>query len=163
VDRAGNLYVADDTSNRIRRVDAKTGLIDTIAGSGAPSKGSLVAPEFRGDGGPAADARITAPRSLAFDQMENLLFGAAGRVCRIDRDSGILTVVAGNGQPSFGGDGGLATKARIEPNDIAVDAQGNLFIAEFVSNRIRRVDAKTGIITTVAGNGLPHRPPQPRY
>jgi DNA-binding beta-propeller fold protein YncE len=90
--------------------------------------------------------------------MGGLLFVVAGSVRRIERDTGVLDVIAGTGRHGFGGDGGLATQASLEPDDVAVDRQGNLFIAEFVNNRIRRVDAKTGIITTVAGNGLPHWP-----
>jgi len=83
------------------------------------------------------------------------------RVCRIDRNSGILTAIAGTGETGFSGDGGLATQARINADAIAVDHQGNLFIAGYLGARIRRVDAKTGIITTFAGTGLPRRNPPP--
>jgi streptogramin lyase len=160
VDRAGDIFIADDASNRIRRVDATTGVIETIAGTGDILTGSLVLQEFSGDGGPATEARIVQPSSLAFDKNEDLLFVVEGRVCRIDRVTGTLSTIAGTGEGGFSGDGGPATKARIGPGAIAANRQGNLFIAEFDNNRVRRVDAKTGIITTVAGNGLPHRPPQ---
>jgi sugar lactone lactonase YvrE len=103
------------------------------------------------------------PRALTFDQMGNLLFVTGGRICQIDRDSGTLRTIAGSDRRGFSGDGGLATEASIAPDQIAVDSKGNIFISEFENNRIRRVDAKTGIITTVAGNGLPHRPPQEVY
>jgi len=159
VDRAGNLFITDDTSNRIRRVGATTGLIETIAGTGDISRGSVVAYEFRGDGGLATEARIVQPSSLAFNQNQDLLFVVAGRICRMNRATGTLSTTAGTGEEGFSGDGGPATKARIGPNALAVDSQGNLFIAEFGNNRVRRVDAKTGRITTVAGNGLPYRPP----
>jgi DNA-binding beta-propeller fold protein YncE len=157
VDREGNIFVTDDTSNRIRRIDVKSGIIETIMGTGPVGPSRIV--EFHGEGGPAVAARITAPRSLAFDRDGNLLFLTAGRVCRIDRLTGILSMLAGLGQDGYGGDGGPATAARIDPVDLAVDTDGNLFIAEFGNNRVRRIDGKTGIITTVAGNGLPHRPP----
>jgi sugar lactone lactonase YvrE len=157
VDKEGNFFIADDTSNRIRRVDAKSGAIETIAGAGAVGPNRTV--QFSGEGGPAIDARFTSPRSLAFDRGGNLLFLAAGRVCRVDRLTGILSTIAGVGHDGYSGDGGLATVAQIGPVDLAIDGDGNLFIAEFENNRIRRIDAKTGIITTVAGNGLPHRPP----
>jgi DNA-binding beta-propeller fold protein YncE len=162
VNRAGDMFISDDTSNRIRRVDG-SGIIETIAGSGPISQGSIGFSGFSGEGGPATAATLGQPRALAFDQDENLLFIVNARVCRIDRSTGKLSTIAGNGQAGFGGDGGPATKARIGPAALAVDRQGNLFIAEFENNRVRRVDAKTGIITTVAGNGLPHRPPQPIY
>jgi trimeric autotransporter adhesin len=160
VDRAGNIFVADDTSHRIRRIDATTGIIDTVMGSGPPTTGSIFPVEFKGEGALATDARVTMPRSLAFDLDGNLLFLTTGRVCRIDHD-GHLRTIAGVGREGFSGDHGPATRAQIEPDAIAVDENGNLFIAEYVNNRIRRVDAKSGVITTVGGTGLPYRPPEP--
>jgi hypothetical protein len=68
----------------------------------------------------------------------------------------ILSTVTGTGEEGYSGDGGLATAARIGAQDLTIDNEGNLFTAEFDNNRIRRIDTKTGIITTVAGNGLPH-------
>jgi sugar lactone lactonase YvrE len=154
-DAAGNLYIADARNYRIRRVDASTGIITTIAGSG---KG------FAGDGGPATAAK--------FAEMTDLVIGPAGdifvadslnhRVRRIDSD-GIVTTVAGNG--SFNvysaaelGDGGQATDAVVRlPYGLAFDSAGNLYIAENRSNRIRRVDT-SGKITTVAGSGDPRVP-----
>jgi trimeric autotransporter adhesin len=158
LDRADNIYMSDDTSNRIRRIDHATGMIETIAGTGPSSTGPLWAPEFCCEGALASRARFTSPGSLAFNQDGDLLFVLAGRICRIDKQ-GILTTIAGIGEEGFSGDGGPAMKARIGPGRIGVDGGGNLFIAEYENNRIRRVDAKSGIITTVAGNGLPHRPP----
>jgi hypothetical protein len=81
-----------------------------------------------------------------------------GRVCRID-ERGYLRTIAGTGQEGFSGDGGLATKARIGPVAITTDEDGNVFLAEYSNNRVRRIDAKSGLIRTIAGNGLPHRPP----
>jgi DNA-binding beta-propeller fold protein YncE len=159
VDRAGNIYMSDDTSNRIRRIDNATGMIESIAGTGPSSTGPLWSPEFCCEGALASRARFTSPGSLAFNQVGELLFVLSGRVCRIDKQ-GILTTMAGIGEKGFSGDGGPATKARIEPGRMAVDESGNLFITEYENNRVRRVDAKSGIITTVAGNGLPRRPPR---
>ncbi len=162
VDRFGSLYVADDTSNRIRRIDSRTGVIDSFVGAAEPAKGgSTFIPfvEFSREGGPAAMARFNSPRSLIFDPNGNLVFALQGRVCKID-NLGNLKTIAGTGEDGYSGDGGAAIKARIGPNGLAMDKRGNLFIAEYESNRIRRVDAQTGVITTVAGNGLPHRPPQ---
>ncbi len=157
VDHDGNVYVADDGSNRIRRVDAVSGIICTIAGSGPISKGNFSIAEFGGDGGPATEARVTHPQSLAIDPAENLVFVTNDRICRVDHATGILSTIAGTGKAGFGGDGGLASAARIGPNGIAIDRAGNIYIAEFENNRVRRIDVRTKLITTVAGNGLPHR------
>lgn len=148
VDPQGDFFIADDTNNRIRRVDGNTGIIETYAGVGTA--------RFSGEGGAAVTAGIPSPRSLVLDREGNLFFLTGARVCRIDRVTAILSIVAGTGQEGYSGDGGLATAARIGAEDLTIDNEGNLFTAEFGNNRIRRVDAKTRIITTVAGNGLPH-------
>ena len=101
VDKAGNVYVGDATSNRIRRVDARTGKIETIAGSGRVTTTSLAAPEFSGEGGPATEARMIQPRALTFDQMGNLLFVTGARICQIERDSGTLRTIAGSDRRGF--------------------------------------------------------------
>lgn len=158
VDRSNNIYFTDDTSNRIRRIDGATGTIDTVAGTGSSTTGPFSVVEFCCEGALATRARFTSPRSLAFDRNGDLLFVVSGRVCRIDKD-GNLRTIAGIGKDGFGGDGGPATSAHIGPVAIAVDEGGNVFIAEYENNRIRRVDARSGIIRTVGGNGLPKRPP----
>lgn len=143
---AGQLYVADRNNNRIRRVDLRSGLITTVAGSARQ--------DASGDNGPATDAGLNRPEAVAVDGAGNLLIADNGnhRIRRVDAMSGTITTVAGNGQSGFSGDNGPATAARIEsPVGIKVDAAGNLFISE--STRIRRVAARTGVITTVAGNG----------
>lgn len=161
VDGSENVYVSDDTSNRIRRIDGATGIIDTVAGSGPPDVGMVGQRGFSGEGQPATNAHLNQPRSLAFDHNGSLLFITTGRVCRIDK-SGYLRTIAGVGEEGFSGDGGLATRARIAPTAMAVDDVGNVFLAEFDNNRVRRIDANSGVISTVAGNGLPHRPPEPQ-
>ena len=143
VDADGNLLIADVGSGRIRRVDAATGIITNLAGGGFP--GTL------GDGGPATDASLQAPHSVISDADGNLFFVNDGRIRRVD-GAGIITTVAGNGAFGFSGDGGPATNASLgAPNAIALDTNGDLFIADTANSRIRRVDAETGIITTVAG------------
>jgi hypothetical protein len=159
VNSAGDLFIADDTSYRIRRVDAKTGIIDTIAGTG---HGERFGTPFRGEFGPAIDARLDTPLHLMFDKDGYLLFlNGESRICRINLGSGTITTVAGRNQPGFDGDGGPATQAHIYASGMALDPGGNLFFADLEHNRIRRVDAATGIITTFAGNGLPIRGPHP--
>jgi len=92
------------------------------------------------------------------DSTGNIYFVENGDVLRIDSKTSSVSIFAGNGHSGFSGDGGLATEAELNnPAGLAIDADGTVFIAEFVNNRVRRVDAKTKVITTIAGNGLPHR------
>ncbi|MEW6735800.1 MAG: IPT/TIG domain-containing protein [Acidobacteriota bacterium] len=147
-DSAGNLIIADTGNHRIRRVDANTGIVTTVAGNGIRG--------FSGDGGPAVNANLIFPSELAVDKQTGNIFIADifnSRIRRIDVKTGIIDTVVGNGRSAFSGDGGPATSAGIDPAGIVLDPNGNLFIADFVNNRIRRVDAHTGIITTVVGNG----------
>lgn len=155
VDAEGNIFIADTMQVRVRRVDAITGIITTYAGGGpADFTGGAT-----GDGGPATNAYINAPRGLALDSSGNLYIASDlhHRVRRVDAVTGIITTVAGNGSPTSnfavdGGDGGLATNATLlYPNDVAVDAAGNIFIADKQNDRIRKVAAGTGIITTYVG------------
>ena len=148
VDGAGNLFISDWGNNRIRRVDAVTGVITTVAGTGEEG--------FQGDGGPATSALLSSPQGVAVDGAGNLFFADTrnGSIRRVDVQTGVITTVAGTGEDGFGGDGGLATRARLSfPLGVAVDGAGNLFIADQLNRRIRRVDGETGIITTVAGTG----------
>jgi sugar lactone lactonase YvrE len=145
LDRVGNLYLSDNYSDRIRKIDTN-GIITTIAGNGIASSS--------GDGGPATNATLNSPFGLARDEMGNLFIADyySGRVRKIDLN-GIISTVAGNGTNGYSGDGGPASMAQLNyPNDVAVDAFGNLLITDASNNRIRKV-ATNGIITTVAGNG----------
>jgi RHS repeat-associated protein len=152
VDSTGNIYIADYGSNRIRKVDT-SGIITTIAGSGEGGIYGDVG--FSGDGGPATDAILYSPLSVAVDSAGNIYFLDLGnyRIRKVDT-SGIITTVAGNGINSVSGDGGLAVNASISASTLAVDNSGNIYIADPYNNRIRKVDT-SGIITTVAGGGNP--------
>jgi sugar lactone lactonase YvrE len=142
-DDSGNVFIADRANSRIRRIDAATGIITTVAGNGTGG--------FSGDGGPATDAGLLSPADVAVDAQGDLFIADSGngRIRRVDAPTGVITTVAGGGR---GRDGDLAVNAWLGgPGGVAVDAHGNLFIAEFLGGRVRRVDAATGIITTVAG------------
>jgi len=149
VDGLGNVFIADTANHQIRRVDATTGVITSVAGSGSSG--------FGGDDGPARDATLDYVTSIVLDGPGNLYLADGGANCirRIDAATGIITTVAGVGRlAGFSGDGGPATGALLSgPSSVAVDAAGNLMIADLFNQRIRRVDAATGIIATIAGNG----------
>ncbi|HLJ86113.1 MAG TPA: hypothetical protein VKZ53_04780 [Candidatus Angelobacter sp.] len=148
VDRWGNLYIADTFNQRIRRVDAATGFIQTVAGNGSVG--------FGGDGGPAVSAQLSFPSGAVVDANGNLFIADAGnnRIREVDVTTGLIRTVAGTGACLFGGDVGPATSAQLcNPARVVVDAWGNLFIADQGNNRVRRVDNRTGYITTAAGNG----------
>jgi sugar lactone lactonase YvrE len=145
LDALGNIFVADTGNNRVRRI-ATNGIIMTVAGNGSSA--------YSGDGGPGTNASLRSPNRVALDASGNLLIsdGNNNRIRRLDR-SGVITTLAGNGTPSFLGDGGPATNASLHsPTAIAMDALTNLFIADSLNHRIRKVSAD-GVITTVAGNG----------
>jgi sugar lactone lactonase YvrE len=152
-DAAGNVYVADFGHHRVLKIDPD-GIVTVIAGNGAPGG-------YRGEGLKATEASLGTPTGPG--HMDGLTVDGAGnvyipdheqnRVLRVDRE-GVLTTVAGNGRPGFSGDGGDAREARLSRDiwNLALDAQGNLYIADGGNRRVRRV-GPDGIITTVAGNG----------
>ena len=147
-DAAGDLFISDDGNNRIREVVKATGAIMTVAGTGTAG--------YSGDGGPATAARISGPGGLALDAQGNLYFADNGndRVRKINLATGIITTVAGDGNWTYNGDGQPALAAAIdEPAAVALDQAGDLFIADYGNNRIREVNAVTGLISTVAGDG----------
>lgn len=152
IDGQGNLLIADSFAHRVRRVDFRTGIITTIAGVG--TRNGL--PIFDGDGGPATNANLNGPGAVAIDSFGNILIADTRnrRIRRIDAQTGIISTIAGNGTFEFGGDGGPALMAGLSvPVNIAVDGLSNIYITDPFQARIRRIDASTGIITTVAGNG----------
>jgi uncharacterized protein (TIGR03437 family) len=147
VDGSGNLFIADSGNNRIRKVSA-SGIITTVAG------GVVYAYPYPGDGGPATSATLRGPEGVAVDASGNLFIADSynGLIRKVSA-SGIITTVAGNGTQGFSGDGGPATSASLAgPLGVAVDGSGNLFFADSINNRIRKVST-SGIITTVVGSG----------
>jgi sugar lactone lactonase YvrE len=145
VDRIGNVYIADRDNNRIRKVDP-SGIITTFAGNGDIG--------FSGDGGPAKYAQINTPEGLFTDSIGNLYISDAGnsRIRKVNT-SGIITTIAGNGTYGYSGDGGPADSAELRaPAGIALDRSGNLYIADFPSMVVRKVNS-SGVITTFAGTG----------
>jgi trimeric autotransporter adhesin len=144
VDSAGNLYIALGDNNRVRKVTA-AGLISTVAGNGTSG--------YSGDGGPAAVAQLYTPGSVAIDTAGNLYIADTGnhRIRKVTA-AGVIITVAGNGTSGYSGDGGPATAAQLSCSGVAVDTAGNLYIADSVNQRIRKVTA-AGLINTVAGNG----------
>jgi sugar lactone lactonase YvrE len=146
VDSLGNLYIADVGNQRIRIVSAGTGMITTIAGNGTAG--------FSGDNGAATSAELNNPNGVTVDSAGNLYIAdSANQRIRIV-SSGTITTIAGDGTGGFSGDNGAATSAELNnPDSVAVDAAGDIYIADTLNNRIRMVSAATGTISTVAGNG----------
>jgi sugar lactone lactonase YvrE len=160
VDAAGNLYVSNG-ADRVRKV-SPDGRITTLAGSGG-SKNS-------GDGGPASQAQLSQPEGLAVDSQGNIYIAARGehRIRKVSAATGVITTIAGAStgtlapimgmtvyQGGFGGDGGPAIHALLnDPEAVAVDAAGDVYISDTLNYRVRRIDAATGIIHTIAGTGV---------
>src|SRR5205807_1437367 len=146
VDSSGNIFIPDNS--RIREVVAATGNIQTVAGTGTYG--------FNGDGGLATNAELTQATGVYVDSSGNIFIADSGnqRIRKVDAATGNIRTVAGNGTFGFSGDGGPAADAELaQPTGVYADSSGNLFIVDTYNSRIREVDAATGIIQTVAGNG----------
>jgi DNA-binding beta-propeller fold protein YncE len=143
----GSLYFCDTDNQRVRRID-QVGLITTVAGSGIRG--------YAGDGGNALAAHLNEPYEVRFDARGDLFIVERLNhvVRRIETRTGRITTVAGTGKPGFSGDDGPAIAAQLhEPHSIAIDPEGNLYVADIRNHRIRMVEARTGIIRTFAGTG----------
>jgi sugar lactone lactonase YvrE len=146
VDATGLIYIADSNHHRIRRVDLN-GKIATVAGTG--SVGSS------GDGGPAVKARLKNPKSVVVHGSSLYVAALDNKVRRIDLSTGVITTIAGTGTAGYAGDGGPAGAARLNaPQRLQVDSRGNVYVADSGNNAVRRIDAATGVISTVAGTGV---------
>ena len=148
VDHAGNIYIADHTNSRIRKVTVSTGIITTVAGDGTTG--------YSGDGGLATKAELCAPEDVTVDSAGNIYIADScnNRIRKVTVSTGIITTVAGDGKGGYSGDGGQATSAELsDPIGVGLDTANNIYIGDFSNNRIRKVTVSTGIITTVAGDG----------
>jgi hypothetical protein len=147
-DKHGNIYVSDGSNSVVRKVNLSTGIATIVAGT--QNFGNS------GDGGQATAASIAGPADVALDTAGNLYISelSGALIRKVNVSTGIITTVVGSGNEGYGGDGGLATAAEIggEPG-IAFDKNNNMYIADFSNNRLRKVNAATGIITTIAGTG----------
>ena len=208
-DTAGNLYIADFRNNCIRMVNAKTGIISRFAGGDINDPNTVFTGNLVGDSALAANVFLSLPIALAIDNHNNLYIsrfrsagvskvntstgyltqivgnvtpgfsnanqldplgsfgiavdnngnvfmatGGSNTVVKMNPLTGTWTIVAGNKAPGYSGDGGLATAAGLNnPTSVSCDAKGNLIISDNFNNRVRKVDATTGIITTIAGTG----------
>jgi streptogramin lyase len=144
----GALYFCEIGNHRVRRLDLKSGIISTFAGSG--EKG------YAGDGGPALKAAMNEPYELRFDRVGNLFIDEMQNhvIRKVDAKTHTISMIAGTGTAGFGGDGGPAAAAQLrQPHSIEFDADGRLLICDIGNHRVRRVDLKSGIIDTWLGNG----------
>lgn len=147
VDAIGNIYFIDNQNFRIRKIEATTGLISTIAGNGGAN--------YAGETIAAISAGIHYPNGVAVDANGNLYISlfTKQRICKIDMITGILSTIGGNGANGFSGDGGPAINASFGyPAGLSVTSAGDVFVADYNNNRIRKINAM-GIVTTVVGNG----------
>ena len=148
-DAAGNLYFCDDGNNRVRKITASTGIISTVAGNGTSG--------FLGDGGAATAAEVNVPLAVAVDAAGNIYIADANnnRIRKVTLSTGKISTIAGTATGGYNGDGIAATTAELSnPRGIAVDGSNNVYIGDMSNNRVRKIDAGTGIISTIAGTGV---------
>jgi sugar lactone lactonase YvrE len=148
IDALGSIYFADTLNHRIRKI-APDGRISTVAGTGVPG--------FSGDGGPASAAEFDAPGDIVIDPGGDLFVADSGnyRIREIANSSGVIRTIAGTGESGSTGDGGPALNAQFgQFNGLAVDGQGNLYLADYTNNRVRQIITATGTISNIAGNGV---------
>jgi sugar lactone lactonase YvrE len=148
VDASGNVYFSDGKNNRIRKINRSTGIITTIAGSGTRG--------YSGDGGLAINAQLDGPAGISIDNSGNIYFSETYNHCirKITISTGIINTIGGTGTAGYSGDGGLAINAKLnDPTGLFMDVSGDLYISDTDNERIRKISASTGIISTIAGNG----------
>ena len=149
VDTEGDLYIAEVGNHVIRKVDGDTGIITTVAGTGAAG--------YSGDGGAATAAQLNGPYGITTDRSGNVYWTEFSNfvVRKLDVETGMISTFAGTGSSGFSGDGGLATAAQFRaPWGLVRRAFDNLYITQFDQHVVRKLDARTGIITTIAGTGV---------
>ncbi|RYY62384.1 MAG: T9SS type B sorting domain-containing protein [Chitinophagaceae bacterium] len=149
IDQNRNLYISEWGGHYIRKINLNTGIISTVTGTGTAG--------FSGDGGPAATAQVSRPSGLTCDAAGNLYFADSdnNRVRKITLATGVISTIAGTGQVASAGDGGLAVlAATANPVEVKLDKNNNILFIESNGNvacRLRKIDAITGVITTLAG------------
>jgi len=151
LDAGGNILISDTGNHRIRKVDAVTGVISTVAGSVTWTGG------YAGDGLAAASAWLNGPTGICLDAAGNLYIADTGnhRVRRVAVGSGLISTVAGTGSAGFNNDGITAINAQLfSPTCVSIDGSGNMYIADTGNHRVRKIDVLTSLISTVAGTGL---------
>ena len=156
LDISGNVFIADGANHRIRVVTRSSGIITTFAGNGATSNMGISG-TFSGDGGPATSAGLDGPWSVAFDTSGNMFIADRenSRIRLVTKSTGIITTYAGGGASPFSGDGSPATSVAIaNPEGVAFDISGNVFITDGRRDRVLYVTKSTGIITLYAGTGV---------
>lgn len=147
------LYITEVRHHRVRRLDFDTRKLTTVAGNG--TKG------YAGDGGAANSALLNEPYEARFDRAGNMFFVEMKNhlIRKVDKKTGVISTVAGDGQAGFAGDNGPAKMARFSiPHSIALDENDHLYVADIGNHRLRRIDANTGIITTILGTSLKRLP-----
>lgn len=145
----GMLYFCDYSNHAVRRIDLKTNVITTVAGTGRK-------PGYSGDGGPATAAQLHEPHEIRFDREGNYYLSdtSSHAVRKVDGKTGIISTIAGTGKNGFAGDGDPATKALLDlPIAVTLDSEAGIFICDIKNHRIRKVDFGSGIISTFAGTG----------
>ncbi len=150
VDPSGNLFVADSYYNLVRKIDAKSGNITVVAGGG-----NNPGTDGFGNGGPALGCNLSEPSGVAVDNSGNLYIADTGNnMVRFVNSAGVVNALAGNGVAGLSGDWQVATQATLRsPNGLGFDAAGNLYVADTNNNVVRKIDAASGIISTIAGHG----------
>ena len=149
IEANGNLVISDTRNSRIRRMSSSTGIINTIVGSGSMGDG--------GDGGDASLAMLAGPSDVAYDLAGHLLVSDTVncRVRKVDAGTNLISTIAGTGSPGYNGDNISATVAQFSaPVGIAIDGSGDIYVADRDNDRVRRIDHATGIVVTLAGNGV---------
>jgi len=149
-DTVGNLYVTDYWTSTVRKIDISTNWISDYAGNNIEG--------YSGDGGPATSAKLDGPFGVCIDATRHAIFFSDEfnyRVRKVDMSTNIITTFAGTGIEGYSGDGGLATNARFSRViGLQIDKSGNLYIGDWDNGRIRKIDATTNIVSTIAGNGV---------
>lgn len=149
LDDDGNIYIADAGNNVVRKITKSTGKIETIAGLGPDQQG------YTGDNGSARDAKLHTPQAVAVDGSGNVYISDAGNNVVRKISGGTITTLAGTGLAGYTGDGALATQAKLSsPKGIAIDDEGNIYIADSGNSVVRKIDATSGLISTAAGTGV---------